>query len=310
MFLRGDLSCGYSILKHMPDGTVKQIDVKCPYDTRSAHVTAFNYGWGYNTVMITEGVNVHIGCNPPSYTFNGGVGNIVTADFDGDGRSDLVVDTFDGPVFMRANGAPGFISFAAPVVLDTVNDYHSLATADFNGDGLPDLAVGRYNIAANGGDRLDVYLGDRTNGLGPASTASQWRARELAPVDIDGDGIIDLAAASEAAIVVRLGLGDGTFGAERVLDSASSANFGVATGDRTGTAGRTSWPVPIGPIWSYSSPIPARLPRAPCLRTHVAEDPRLISCSRTCCPTSSAWTARATTARSSCWCRRRWWRRR
>jgi hypothetical protein len=78
------------------------------------------------------------------YATGAGPASVTAADFDGDGRLDLAVATFNNILRVRLNAGNG--TFGAGIDYLTGTNPQSLASADFNGDGRPDLAV------ANGDD--------------------------------------------------------------------------------------------------------------------------------------------------------------
>jgi hypothetical protein len=134
--------------------------------------------------------------------------DLVTADFNGDGFSDLV----------RCSPQANYVSvylglgdgtFRQQQILK-VGDYRlSLAPGDFNGDGRLDLAIGQ---------RFDPYVevflgrGDGTFGE-PVPFAVGVEVDSVATADFNGDGFLDLAAANHVSndISILLGRGDGTF---------------------------------------------------------------------------------------------------
>lgn len=141
------------------------------------------------------------------------VGNIPspseTGDFNRDGLSDLAVANTQGSsfsvVFGNGDGTYGpATTYAAP------GSPRGIAVLDVDGDGDMDVAT-----ASSGASSVSIFLND---GRGNFSLFESWDAGvtlewALAAADMDNDGIADLIVGSRAGwIVVKPGLGDGTFG--------------------------------------------------------------------------------------------------
>jgi hypothetical protein len=125
--------------------------------------------------------------------------DVAVADFNGDGKPDLVVANAAGnsvSVLLNTT-SPGAStpSFATQQPFATGNGPRSVAVADINGDGRPDIAVANYfsNTAS-------VLLNTTAPGAGvPSFAAQQTFATGSHPVslavgDFNGDGRPDLAA--------------------------------------------------------------------------------------------------------------------
>ncbi|HEV2425253.1 MAG TPA: alkaline phosphatase family protein [Terriglobia bacterium] len=165
-----------------------------------------------------------------------GTGNspraIVSGDFNGDGRPDLVVanDT-DNTVEIFLNNGDG--TFANGLVAATGHGPDALAVGDFNHDGKLDLAVANQTDSS-----ISILLG---NGNGTLTLKSTISLDTIAPValgtaDFSGDGILDLAVTSQvdSTSEVFLGNGDGTFVETSVLPNTGTGPVSLAMGDFNG----------------------------------------------------------------------------
>jgi hypothetical protein len=144
---------------------------------------------------------------PPTYA---GAGNVFVADFNGDGKPDIL--TSDGTMNL-GNGDGTF----KPGTSVSVSSSQVLAVADFNGDGKPD-------VLEQGTGTLLVMLG---NGDGtfqpPISTASGASFFAVATTDLNGDGKADVVGVFGSSLFVYISKGDGTFA------SGVSYNLGAAS---------------------------------------------------------------------------------
>jgi hypothetical protein len=129
---------------------------------------------------------------PPTYA---GSGNLFTADFNRDGKPDLL--SADGTLSL-GNGNGMFM--ANTKVAGT-----PLAVADFNGDGRPD-------ILEQGTGTLLVLLGNGDGTFQPAiSTPSGADLSNVLAADMNGDDKADVVGIFNYNIVVYIAKGDGTF---------------------------------------------------------------------------------------------------
>jgi len=136
---------------------------------------------------------------------------ILSGDFDNDGRLDFVMDAASLAVFMNA-GDGGFVSTPALVGGGIQAGWGSvtrMTAADFNGDGCVDLA------ATSLGSNVTTWLSECDGGFGPAINSScGYECAVLTAGDLNGDGLLDLATggwAGQASVSILLGNGDGTF---------------------------------------------------------------------------------------------------
>ena len=122
------------------------------------------------------------------------------ADFNGDGKPDVAVNTGQGVSILLGTGSAS-APFAAGQSI-TLSNAGCLLAADLNGDHIPDLVVPQP-------DAVDAYLnnGDGTFSL-KSSTPGSTGAGAVTVADFNRDGKLDFATTGNS---LALGNGDGTF---------------------------------------------------------------------------------------------------
>jgi hypothetical protein len=151
------------------------------------------------------------------------------ADFNGDGKLDLVVGSHPAATTLSIRLGNGDGTFQAATDY-AVSSTRLVATADFNRDGKVDVVAINQSV-----DTVSILLGNGDGTLG-AAVAYPVGAQPtgLAVADFNGDGKLDLAvgAFTDSSISILLGNGDGTF-QPRLAISLGSV-FSVASGDFNG----------------------------------------------------------------------------
>ncbi|MBV8857913.1 MAG: VCBS repeat-containing protein [Acidobacteria bacterium] len=211
------------------DGTPDLIYGGGGSNSRPLSVRLGNGAGGFGAPVVSDGTRVTL--------------SVAAADFDGDGKTDLVASTVipaanstptnptftNGVTIMKGDGAGHFVvkSSAAAGGLPYV------VAADLNKDAKPDVAY------SAGGPRVTVHLGDGLGGLG-APLVTDTGAGDTFPgifglvaADFDGDTRTDLAGAdySRGADVLRNNCAAEPHISGRVL----GGNFGTGLGGVTVT---------------------------------------------------------------------------
>jgi uncharacterized protein (TIGR03437 family) len=163
-------------------------------------------------------------------------GGLVSGDFNGDGKADLIANYISSDGFSAALAfypGNGNGSFGAPSVVAVSGDV--FAGADFNGDGKLDLAV--YDIEQGA---FSVLLGNGDGTFGTPMTFSTTGVSSILVADLNGDGKPDLvlgACCGNAEASYLLGNGNGTFGAQTYfLSGPDPSSLAVADFDGSGAA--------------------------------------------------------------------------
>ena len=160
----------------------------------------------------------------------GGNIQVVTADFDGDGKLDLA--SAGGTVRIYLGNGDG--TFRVGQTYAACNA-HGLAVGDFNQDGIPDLVVAD---AGCGEVTILLGVGDGTfteGGTFSTGGISKFSPYSVAVGDFNSDGKLDLVTADETLnkASVLIGNGDGTF--QTHVDYITGADSRkVVTGDFNG----------------------------------------------------------------------------
>lgn len=170
-----------------------------------------------------------------------GFTNVVLADVDGDGKSDVLLNSYPLNCFWvyRNTSANGVISFAPRVKFSiTGNHPYTLNTGDFDGDGKTDVVVGN-----DWSHTINLFRNTSTPGsvsfTAPKLYGVGQYPMHIAVGDLDGDGKLDLAVANESSTFVSLirnisSPGDIVFAAQQTYPTSKTHNGSTHIGDIDG----------------------------------------------------------------------------
>lgn len=136
----------------------------------------------------------------------------ITVDLNGDGKLDHILPGFQGSSglsVLLGNGDGTFMQLAPQLIGDAGATPFAITVGDFNNDDIPDVAA-----AISGSSDLYISLGKGDGTFAKATTVTApapSRSLTFITGDFNGDGNVDLAAASDTRLEILLGKGDGTF---------------------------------------------------------------------------------------------------
>jgi hypothetical protein len=166
----------------------------------------------------------------PAFQTSGALLSLAAADFNGDGKPDLLVNYYatGGTTSVLLGNGDG--TFQNPTSVAPALGL--VRVADVNGDGHPDIIQADYNSSS-----VSVFLGNGNGGFQqpqPYPTSGR-HLRYMAVADLNGDGKPDIVTANNGgySVNVLLNNGDGTFKAAQTLSVGGSFDF-LAVADVNG----------------------------------------------------------------------------
>jgi hypothetical protein len=171
-------------------------------------------------------------------TYPTGVGpwGVATADFNNDGKADVVVANYTSvsPPSVSVFLGTGTGTLGTATNYTVAANPIAVAVGDFNGDGYTDIAVASYSPSGV----ISILLGNGSGGFAAAVSYTAGvgtQPEAIAVGDFNGDGYADLAIANNgsANISILLGTGTGTFGTGTTY-SVGPFPGGIVTGDFNG----------------------------------------------------------------------------
>lgn len=170
------------------DGDGKQDMCVANFNSNSVSVLRSTTVPGSSTISFAAKADFSTGSTPI---------RTAVADFDGDGRVDIVSVNPAGlsiSVLRNTSSGPGNISFAAKVDFTTPTDTKGIAVGDLDGDGKTDIATSSTN-----GNAVSVFRNTSTSGSVTFATRLDYIMtipEMIAIGDLDGDAKLDLAVVS------------------------------------------------------------------------------------------------------------------
>jgi hypothetical protein len=160
---------------------------------------------------------------------------IVTGDFNGDGKIDVAasgnIDNAVGPVGVLFGNGNG--TFATPAVTSAgVNAPNGLATADFNGDGKLDLVLAGEQLSDH--TQQTYFLAGKGDGTFQTPSIIAPGSGVIAVGDLNGDGKLDVVVSTNPFFETLLGNGNGTFQQKAAHPTTNIGASSIAIGDFNG----------------------------------------------------------------------------
>ena len=194
--------------------------------------------YGSNQICISRNTSPNGGAisfaPPTNFTSANTPYTAITADFDNDGREDILVGSDGGNsntlVFRNTSTGAGNIALSVPIPLVYQGNMYALGAADIDSDGLLDIIIGSTTASS-----IRVFRNTST-GIGNISFASVYDVilgitpNDLALADFDSDGKVDIAVVpangSSFRVLKNTSSGAGLINFNAPLSFITLQNFG------------------------------------------------------------------------------------
>jgi hypothetical protein len=200
-------------------------------------VATANYGNGSVSVLQGNGAGNFVPFSGSPIAGLGQPYDVKVADFNGDGKLDLVVSDYGGggATAIRILLGNGNGTFQAPVSVNTGGSGPlAVAVGDFNNDGKPDVAVDNYasstvNILLNNGGPTILTPGTAVSSGGSSPYY-------MSVGDFNGDGKLDVVSCNfgSSTVGILFGNGLGGLGPAAAYGLGASNGLSVGVGDFNG----------------------------------------------------------------------------
>ncbi len=198
-----------------------------------ADLVVNNYGSNTVSILLSNGTGQFTEAPGSPHTVGSGPLGTGTADFNRDGRVDLLIANRNSNNLTLLLGSGGG-AFSNGGTIAAGTGPVSIATGDFNRDGFVDAAV-----ANTAGDNVSIFRGNGVGGFTAAGLlAGGSGVNGVLAVDLDGDGNLDLVSPNMNSANLSIYMGSST-GAFASAPGGSIPTGGVlpvfaAAGDVTG----------------------------------------------------------------------------
>ena len=170
---------------------------------------------------------------PAQYATGGAdASDVAPADFNGDGRVDLLVANGGASTVSLLLG-DGAGAFGAPTNFTVGSSPRAVRVGDFNGDGKLDAAVANYGTPGAASSTISILIGNGAGGFAaPVNVTTGPALQQLTAADLNGDGKLDLVTSSTSfELLVLQGDGGGNFSPAQTVPVSYNA---LTTGDVNG----------------------------------------------------------------------------